>query len=231
MSATVRKIAVIRLILLMLFIILIFFLILAFLDFASLRNHFWPSLSTERKPARGYDQVWEFFQNQRKQKAGKTLFGSIRVKAVFVLFACSRKPSELPSVTRIASASPTFGCAQQWRVDWMTVEAAVSAALGKLQAARLPLQRCFGARETTYTRREDFKLSSSSIFLQRCLRRPGERFDAADACLCFFSPSPSGNVRPPGAPEQTNTTRRYCVVKVLSLPYLVPTLLVATIRK
>ena len=27
------------------------------------------------------------------------------------------------------------------------------------------------------------------------------------------------------------TTRRYCVVKVLSLPYLVPTLLVATIRK
>ena len=175
--------------------------------------------------------MWEFFQNQRKQKAGKTLFGSIRVKAVFVLFACSRKPSELPSVTRIASASPTFGCAQQWRVDWMTVEAAVSAALGKLQAARLPLQRCFGAREATYTRREDFKLSSSSIFLQRCLRRPGERFDAADACLCFFSPSPSGNVRPPGAPEQTNTTRRYCVVKVLSLPYLVPTLLVATIRK
>ena len=32
------------------------------------------------------------------------------------------------------------------RVDWMTVEAAVSAALGKLRAARLPLQRCFGAR-------------------------------------------------------------------------------------
>ena len=29
------------------------------------------------------------FSNQRKQKAGKTLFGSIRVKAVFVLFACS----------------------------------------------------------------------------------------------------------------------------------------------
>ena len=47
----------------------------------------------------------------------------------------------------------------------------------------------------------------------------------------FFSPSPSGNARPPGAPKQTNTTRRYCVVKVLSLPYLVPTLLVATIRK
>ena len=92
-----------------------------------------------------------------------------------------RKSSELPSVTRIASASPTFGCAQQWRVDWLTVEAAVSAALGKLQAARLPLQRCFGAREATYTRRKDFKLSSSSIFLQRCLRRPGERFDAADA--------------------------------------------------
>ena len=69
------------------------------------------------------------FSDQRKQKAGKTLFGSIRVKAVFVLFACSRKPSELPSITRIASASPTFGCAQQWRVDWMTVEAAVPAAL------------------------------------------------------------------------------------------------------
>ena len=41
------------------------------------------------------------------------------------LFARSRKPSELPSVTRIASASSTFGCAQQWRADWMTVEAAV----------------------------------------------------------------------------------------------------------
>ncbi len=36
--------------------------------------------------------------------------------------------------------------------------------------------------ETTYTRRKDLKLSSSSIFLQRCLRRPGERFDAG---LCF----------------------------------------------
>src|SRR4026209_285482 len=69
---------------------------------------------------------------------------------------------------------PTFGCAHQWRVDWMTVEAAVSAALGKELAARLPLRRCFGAREATYTRRKDFKLSSSTIFLQRCLRRPGE---------------------------------------------------------
>ena len=40
----------------------------------------------------------------------------------------------------------------------------------------------FGAREATlHARRKDFKLSSSSIFLQRCLRRPGERFDAADA--------------------------------------------------
>src|SRR5881392_2926474 len=86
---------------------------------------------TERKPARGYGEVWEF-SDQRKQKAGKTLFGSIRVKAVFVLFACSRKPAELPSVTRIASASHTFGCAQQWRVDWMNVEPAVSAALGRL---------------------------------------------------------------------------------------------------
>ena len=171
------------------------------------------------------------FSDQRKQKAGKTLFGSIRVKAVFVLFACSRKPSELPSVTRIASTSPTFGCAQQWRVDWMTVEVAVSAALGKLRAARLPLQRCFGAREATYTRRTDFKLSSSSIFLQRCLRRPGERLRRGRRMTLFFSPSPSGNARPPGAPKQTNTTRRYCVVKVLSLPYLVPTLLVATIRK
>ena len=215
----------------MLFIILIFFLILAFLDFASLRNHFWPFTDVQNGNHREVMTKCGNFSDQRKQKAGKTLFGSIRVKAVFVLFACSRKPSELPSVTRIASASPTFGCAQQWRVDWMTVDAAVSAALGKLQAARLPLQRCLGTREATYTRREDFKLSSSSIFLQRCLRRPGERFDAADACLCFFSPSPSGNVRPPGAPEQTNTTRRYCVVKVLSLPYLVPTLLVATIRK
>jgi hypothetical protein len=103
------------------------------------------------------------------------------VKAVFVLPACSRKPSELPSVTRIVSESPTFGCVQQWRVDWMTVEAAVSAALGKLRAARLPLQRCFGAREATYTRRKDFMLTSSSIFLQKCLRRPGERFGAVDA--------------------------------------------------
>ncbi len=64
----------------------------------------------------------------------------------------------------------------------MTVEAAVSAALENMQAARLPLQRDhFGARDATYTRRKDFKLSSSSIFLQRCLRGPGERFDTADA--------------------------------------------------
>jgi hypothetical protein len=158
------------------------FLVLAFFDLLIVRSHFGPFTEVQNGNQREVmTQVWEFFQNQRKQKAGKTLFGPIRVKAVFVLFACSRKPSELPSVTRIASASPTFGCAQQWRVDWMTVEAAVSAALGKLQAARLPLQRCFGAREATYTRRKDFKLSSSSIFLQRCLRRPGERFDAADA--------------------------------------------------
>ena len=50
--------------------------------------------------------------------------------------------------------------------------------------------------------------------------RPGERFDAAERMTLFFSPSPSGNARDRRrAPKQTNTTRRYCVVKVLSLPY------------
>src|SRR5262245_37530924 len=62
----------------------------------------------------------------------------------------------------IASASPTFGCAQQWRVDWMTVEAAPCRhCFREIAGARRPLQRCFGAREATYTRRKDFKLSSS----------------------------------------------------------------------
>ena len=131
--------------------------------------------------------MWELFQTRGNKRQGRLYLVPYEGKqSSFSSLAQlarrgGRKPSELPSVTRIASASPTFGCAQQWRVDWMTVEAAVSAALGKLRAARLPLQRCFAAREATYTRRKDFKLSSSSIFLQRCLRRPGERFDAADA--------------------------------------------------
>jgi hypothetical protein len=38
----------------MLFIILISFLVLVFSEFSSLRNHFWPLLSTERKPVGGY---------------------------------------------------------------------------------------------------------------------------------------------------------------------------------
>ena len=125
--------------------------------------------------------MWEFFQTKGNKRQGR-LYLVPTSESIVSRSQLARLRESLRSclllqglLRRVPSA------ALGKRVDWMTVEAAVSAALGKLRAARLPLQRCFGAREATYTRRKDFKLSSSSIFLQRCLRRPGEHFDAADA--------------------------------------------------
>ena len=72
MSATVRKIAVIRLILLMLFIILIFFLILAFLDFESLRNHFWPFTDVQNGNHREVmTKCGNFFRTKGNKRQGR----------------------------------------------------------------------------------------------------------------------------------------------------------------
>ena len=48
------------------------FVVLAFFDSSSLSSHFWPfTRSTERKPPRGYDQVWEFFQTRGNKRQGR----------------------------------------------------------------------------------------------------------------------------------------------------------------
>ncbi len=128
---------------------------MAFFDSSSLSCHFRPFTGVQNGNQREVmTKCGNFFRPEETKGREDSIWFHTSESSLRSL-RCSRKPSELPSVTRIASASPTFGCAQQWRVDWMTVEAAVSAALGKLRAARLPLQGCFGAREATYTRRKD----------------------------------------------------------------------------
>ena len=90
--------------------------------------------------------MWELFQAKGNEKQGKNLFGSLPVEDSLCSVRC----------LRVHSAQ---------RVDWMSVEAAIPAALGELRAARLPTTVLLCREETTYTRRKDLKLSSSSIFI------------------------------------------------------------------
>jgi hypothetical protein len=89
------------------------------------------------------------FSSQRKNEMQERLYlVPYEWKTVFVLFVtfCYKDCFGEPPL-RLCSAQ----C-----VDRMTVEAAASAALEKLRAARLPPQNYFGASEATRLRRPAF---------------------------------------------------------------------------
>src|SRR5690242_6954322 len=92
-----------------------------------MRGHSGPSLEYRTETSARLRRSVGTFSNQGNETQGKTLFGCLSVKHCLCSVRC----------LRLHSAQ---------RVDWMSVEAAVPAALGELRAARVATQCCFGAR-------------------------------------------------------------------------------------
>ena len=93
--------------------------------------------STERKSARGYDQVWEFFQTKENERQGRLCLVLYEGKTAS-LFSCFRsaKAFGVAFCYKDCFGEPPLRPASAQRVDWMTVEAAVPA------AKRRVLQKC-----------------------------------------------------------------------------------------
>ena len=68
------------------------------------------------------------FSDQRKQKAGKTLFGSLGVKEPSLFSLPTRETFGVAFCYKDCFGDQRLRLHSAQRVDWMTVEAAVSAA-------------------------------------------------------------------------------------------------------
>lgn len=91
--------------------------------------HFWPFTQVQNGNQREVMTKWENFLRPKETKAGKTLFGSIRVKAVFLLFLLAKAFGVAFCYKGLLRRAPPSAALSNGAIDWMTVEAAVSALL------------------------------------------------------------------------------------------------------
>jgi len=147
----------------MLFIILIFFLILAFRGFASLRNHFWPFTEVQNGNRR---EVTSKCGNFFKSKETKGREDSIWFPG---------SESSLRSLRLLAKAFGVAFCYKDcFGEPHLRLRSAMARRLDDCRGSRVGCFREIAGgtpattallwhEEATYTRRKDFKLSSSSI--------------------------------------------------------------------